>query len=283
MSDEDLITQAINDANADEDDLWNDAPTETPEGHTETDTIDDLILGKFRDYDDLENAYQELERKFHEERQAAQEQQYQEPAYQEPEQSFQAQFGNTPSNEDELVQWAAISPGEAATWTIENQHMVPQELVEAVWQNWWEQAPWEASMYQMNSIVSQQQNQLAQQYEPIMEQHQNQILQSAIDNIRTQVPDFDDYAQQVADFVNTRDLSSFFPDNALDNPEALSEGLNAIVGIIKWREYQESLANQVQYEDPDYRQQIATQTRSTALPGDDGSYDEQIQQMILNA
>lgn len=282
MSDEDLITQAINDANADQEDLFSDEYQPEPEDTIVNDAEQDLILGKFRDYDDLESAYQELERKFHEERQAAQ-QQYQEPAYEEPQQTFQAQFGNTPTNEDELVQWAAISPGEAATWTIENQHMVPQELVEAVWQNWWEQAPWEASMYQMNSIVAQQQNQLVQQYEPIMEQHQNQILQSAIDNIRTQVPDFDEYAQQVADFVNTRDLSSFFPDNALDDPQALSEGLNAIVGIIKWREYQESLANQVQYEDPDYRQQIATQTRSTALPGEDGSYDEQIQQMILNA
>jgi hypothetical protein len=280
MSDEDLITQAIQDANTD-DDLWDeDTGSPDPNQILDGNAEEDLILGKFRDYEELESSYQELERKFHEERQAAQQQQYAEP---EMEQSFQPQFGNVPSNEDELVQWAATSPGEAATWTIENQHILPQELVEAVWQNWWEQAPWEASMYQMNSIVSQQQNQLSQQYEPLMEQHQNSILQSAIDDIRTQVPDFDDYAQQVADFVNTRDLSSFFPDNALDNPQALSEGLNAIVGIIKWREYQESLANQVQYEDPEYRQQIATQTRSTALPGDDESYAEQIQQMILNA
>lgn len=279
MSDEDLITQAIQDANSDED-VWNEDDTDRNDEHIIEDSNNqELILGKFRDYEDLESAYQELERKFHEERQAQQE----EPVEQQLQPAFEPQFGNVPTNEEELVQWAALSPGEAATWTIENQHMIPQELVEAVWQNWWEQAPWEASMYQMNSIISQQQSQLSQQYEPLIEQHQNQILQTAIDSIRTQVPDFDDYAQQVADFVNTRDLSSFFPDNALDNPQALSEGLNAIVGIIKWREYQESLANQVQYEDPDYRQQIATQTRSTALPGDDVSYDEQIQQMILNA
>lgn len=279
MSDEDLITQAIQDANSDED-VWNEDDTDRNDEHIIEDSNNqELILGKFRDYEDLESAYQELERKFHEERQVQQE----EPVEPQLQPAFEPQFGNVPTNEEELVQWAALSPGEAATWTIENQHMIPQELVEAVWQNWWEQAPWEASMYQMNSIISQQQSQLSQQYEPLIEQHQNQILQTAIDSIRTQVPDFDDYAQQVADFVNTRDLSSFFPDNALDNPQALSEGLNAIVGIIKWREYQESLANQVQYEDPDYRQQIATQTRSTALPGDDVSYDEQIQQMILNA
>lgn len=279
MSDEDLITQAIQDANSD-DDVWNEDDTDRNDEHIIEDSNDqELILGKFRDYEDLESAYQELERKFHEERQVQQE----EPVEPQLQPAFEPQFGNVPTNEEELVQWAALSPGEAATWTIENQHIIPQELVEAVWQNWWEQAPWEASMYQMNSIISQQQSQLSQQYEPLIEQHQNQILQTAIDSIRTQVPDFDDYAQQVADFVNTRDLSSFFPDNALDNPQALSEGLNAIVGIIKWREYQESLANQVQYEDPDYRQQIATQTRSTALPGDDVSYDEQIQQMILNA
>ena len=135
----------------------------------------------------------------------------------------------------------------------------------------------------MNSIIDQQQQNLSQTYEPLMEQHQNQILQSAIDNIRESVPDFDEYASQVADFVTTRDLRSFFPDNALDNPQALSEGLNAIVGILKWKEYQDSFANQVQYEDPEYRQQIATQMRSTIEPGDDGSYEHQIQQMILNA
>jgi hypothetical protein len=282
MSDEDLITQAIQDQNAEEDGTWQDDEGTNPQEDTyDLDQVaeeEPLILGKFQNVDDLAASYQELERQFHQ-RQNEIQQEYQP----ESETTFQPQFGNTPGNEDELVQWAATSPGEAATWTIQNQHLVPDELVNAVWQNWWEQAPWEASMYQMNSMIEQQQQNLSQTYEPIMEQHQNQILQSAIDNIRTSVPDFDEYAPQVADFVNTRDLRSFFPDNALDDPQALAEGLNAIVGIIKWREYQDSLANQVQYEDPEYRQQIATQTRSTVTPGDDASYDEQIQQMILNA
>lgn len=282
MSEDDLITQAIQEANAEDEGNWEDDGGTIPQ----EDTYDPyppaeeepLILGKFQNVDDLAASYQELERQFHQ-RQNETQQEYES----EPEPTFQPQFGNVPSNEEELVQWAATSPGEAATWSVQNQHLVPAELVNAVWQNWWEQAPWEASMYQMNSMIAQQQQNMSQTYEPIMEQHQNHILQSAIDNIRTSVPDFDDYAPQVADFVNTRDLRSFFPDNALDDPQALAEGLNAIVGIIKWREYQDSLVNQVQYEDPEYRQQIATQTRSTVTPGDDASYDEQIQQMILNA
>lgn len=273
MIDDDIITQAIYDTeNADE-------PTELYEDDDDAYEEQELILGKFQSVDDLVASYQELERHFHQNQARAEEQ----IQYEEPQQVYAPQFGNAPTNEDELVQWAANSPGEAATWTIQNQDSIPAELVQAVWQNWWENAPWEASMYQMNSIIDQQQQNLSQTYEPLMEQHQNQILQSAIDNIRESVPDFDEYASQVADFVTTRDLRSFFPDNALDNPQALSEGLNAIVGIIKWKEYQDSFANQVQYEDPEYRQQIATQMRSTIEPGDDGSYEHQIQQMILNA
>lgn len=139
-------------------------------------------------------------------------------------------------------------------------------------------------MYQMNNLVAQQEQQISQLYEPLMEQHQAQVLESAIDIVRGAVSDFDEYAPLVADFVNTRDLRSFFPDNALDDPNALADGINAILGIIKWREYQDQAAQQAQYEAPEARQQAATQTRNRveAMP-DEGSYDEQIQQMILNA
>lgn len=288
--DDDPITAAINDANMDASPDWDDDDDELePTGDSDTDQTlagsydadDELILGKFRSQEDLASAYQELERQFHERNQAFE---HQEPEYEPTPLGPAPIFGGAPQTEDDLVQWAATSPGNAAMWVIENQHLVPQELANAVWQNWWEQAPWEASMYQMNNLVAQQEQQISQLYEPLMEQHQAQVLESAIDIVRGAVSDFDEYAPLVADFVNTRDLRSFFPDNALDDPNALADGINAILGIIKWREYQDQAAQQAQYEAPEARQQAATQTRNRveAMP-DEGSYDEQIQQMILNA
>lgn len=281
--DDDPITQAINDANLESDESFDDSDLETTgSDNDETlagdyDAAEELILGKFKSPDDLAAAYQELERQFHERNQQPEAEYEPTPLQPAP------VFGGAPQTEEDLVAWAAQDPGNAALWVIENQHVVPAELVSAVWQNWWEQAPWEASMYQMNSMVAQQEQQISQLYEPLIEQHQNQVLQSAIDIIRSGVPDFDEYASQVADFVNTRDLRSFFPDNALDDPNALADGINAILGIIKWREYQDQAAQQAQYEEPQHRQQATTQTRSKVEPTPDDSYDEQIQQMILNA
>lgn len=277
MSDDDILMDTIRAANADEDQV-----DDQPEVEQYEEPEPQVFAGKYHSIEDLEAGYKELERKFHEARQQQEQQQYEpEPQVQQPQ-----YFGNEPSTEEELVSFAEQNPTNAAMWVLENSDRLPDDLANAVLEHWWTMKPWEATQYWMERRLEQERDQLTGMTMPLVEQHERAVMGEAYQHLIDAVPDYEDYQQQVEDFIEQNDVSGIIPPGSENDPVALAEGIGTIVGILKWREYQEAMRNQGMIV-PDEDQQVSPQvsTRNTTDPasmGDD-EMDDLIRNMILNA
>lgn len=280
MSDEDILMETIRAANAEDE---GDQPIEDDEVQTEEPVEyeeERVWAGKFNDPDALENAYLELQRKFHEDRQPR------EPEYQEPVQAAPQYFGNEPSTEAEVVSFAEQDPTNAAMWVLSNSDRLPDDLSNAVLEHWWAQKPWEATQYFMEQRLASERNQLADMTMPLMEQHERAVMTEAYDMIVEAVPDYDEYQNRVEDFIDNFDVSGIIPPGSENDPVALAEGIGTIVGILKWREYQEAMRNQgMMIPDQEESSAPKVSTRNTTSAADLGSdeMDDLIRNMILNA
>ena len=279
MSDEDLITEAVRAANSDEE------VVEEEEGYVEEAVESEhyeeeprVFAGKYSTPDDLENAYLELQRKFHESRQPEEEPQNEQPA-----QQF---FGTEPQSQDELVSFAEQDPTNAAMWVMQNQNNVPGDLANAVLEHWWTQKPWEATQYYMDQRMSMERDEMAGMTMPLVEQHERAIMAEAYDHLVANVPDYDEYQDRVEEFIDTHDVSGIINVGSENDPVALSEGLGTIVGILKWQEYQEAMRNQgmlVPDQEIPNGSQVSTRNTTTEFGSDSSDMDEMIRAMILNA
>ena len=119
---------------------------DTPDAAAEP--VDEMILGKFKSADDLAEAYKHLEQQFTQNNQRLSDLEAllaedDEPEYEQPA-GWGAPFNGEPQNEEQLIGWAEKSPGDAAQWAIANANRVPEEVVNAVWEHWFERKPTEA-------------------------------------------------------------------------------------------------------------------------------------------
>ncbi len=277
MSEDDLITEAIRNANADEDEQGVEEEFVEEYAEPETGEEERMFAGKYSTPDDLENAYLELQRKFHESRQP-------EPEYEEP-QAPQF-FGSEPSSEDELVSFAETDPTNAAFWVMNNQERVPEPLANAVLEHWWTQRPWEATQFFVEQRMSSERDEITGLTQPLMEQHERAVMTDAYDMLVTNVPDYDEYQDRVEEFIDTHDVSGILAPGAENDPLALSEGIGTIVGIIKWNEYQNAMRNQgmiIPEEDSTNGSLVSTKNTANADGATDGDMDELIRNMILSA
>jgi hypothetical protein len=238
-----------------------------------------VFAGKYQSADDLENAYLELQRKFHESRQPEPQPEVHQPV-------AQTYFGSEPSSEAEVVSFAEQDPTNAAMWVINNADRLPDDLANAVLEHWWAQKPWEATQYFMEQRLASEREQLSDMTMPLVEQHERAVMSEAYDMIVDAIPDYDEYQARVEQFIDERDVSGIIPIGSEGDPVALAEGIGTIVGIIKWQEYQTAMRNQgMIVPDQEAPQAPMVSTRNTTSPADLGSdeMDDLIRNMILNA
>ena len=277
MSDDDIFMETLRAANAEEDDQPVEETASVEEDVVEEETR--VFAGKYQSADDLENAYLELQRKFHESRQPDPEPEVHQPV-------APAYFGSEPSTEAEVVSFAEQDPTNAAMWVIGNAERLPDDLANAVLEHWWAQKPWEATQYFMEQRLASEREQLSDMTMPLVEQHERAVMSEAYDRIVDAIPDYDDYQDRVEQFIEERDVSGIIPPGSEADPVALAEGIGTIVGIIKWQEYQTAMRNQgMIVPDQEIAQTPMVSTRNTTNPADlDGDeIDDLIRNMILNA
>jgi len=279
VSDDDIFMETIRAANAEED--GGDQPTEeeAPVEEQVEEEAPRIFAGKYQSADDLENAYLELQRKFHEDRQPKEEpvaEAVEPPAY----------FGQEPSTEAEVVSFAEQDPTNAAMWVINNANRLPDDLANAVLEHWWTQKPWEATQYFMEQRLASERSELADMTMPLVEQHERAVMSEAYDLIIDAVPDYEDYQSRVEDFIDNFDVSGIIPPGSESDPVALAEGIGTIVGILKWREYQEAMRNQGMIV-PDQEEipspTVSTRNTTSASDPSGDEIDDLIRNMILNA
>ena len=278
MSEDDMITEAVRAANSDEEVVEEEGYVEEAAEAEYYEEEPRVFAGKYSTPDDLENAYLELQRKFHESRQPEEEPQYEEPA-----QQF---FGVEPQSQDELVSFAEQDPTNAALWVMQNQNNVPGDLANAVLEHWWTTKPWEATQYYMDQRMSMERDELAGMTMPLVEQHERAVMAEAYDHLVANVPDYDEYQDRVEEFIDTHDVSGIISLGSENDPVALSEGLGTIVGILKWQEYQEAMRNQgmlVPDQEIPSSSQVSTRNTTTDFGSDSSDMDAMIRAMILNA
>lgn len=283
MSDEDLIGEAIRAANSDEA-VADEAPVEDTAIEPEmTEEQARTFAGKFNSVEDLESAYEELQRKFHESRQP-------EPEFLEEDDEDVAGmpqfFGGEPQSESDLVSLAEQDPTNAALWVMSNTNRVPEDLANAVLEHWWTQKPWEATQFWMEQRIQQEREQLSEMTFPLVEQHERAVMGEAYEMITQQIPDYDEYQDRVEEFIEQHDVSGLIPDGADSDPVALAEGIGTIVGILKWREYQQAMQNQgmiVPDQEPQVPPKVSTGNTTVASEMGDADIEEAIRNMILNA
>lgn len=279
MSDDDILMDTIRAANADEDQV-SDQTVEEPE-QEEYDEKPQVFAGKYYSVEDLENAYKELERKFHESRQQPEPEPTPEPILQQPQ-----YFGNEPSTEEELVQFAEQNPSNAAMWVLQNSDRLPDDLANAVLEHWWTMKPWEATQYWLEQRLSQEREELTGMTMPLVEQHERAVMGEAYQYLIEAVPDYEDYQQKVEDFIEQNDVSGIIPAGSENDAVALADGIGTIVGILKWREYQEAMRNQgmiVPDEEPIAPPTVSTRNTTSASNLGEDDMDDLIRSMILNA
>lgn len=279
MSDDDILMDTIRAANADEDQVG-DQTVEEPE-QEEYYEEPQVLAGKYHSVEDLENAYKELERKFHESRQQPEPEPTLEPILQQPQ-----YFGGEPSTEEELVQFAEQNPSNAAMWVLQNADRLPDDLANAVLEHWWTMKPWEATQYWLEQRLSQERDELTGMTMPLVEQHERAVMGEAYQHLIEAVPDYEDYQQKVEDFIEQNDVSGIIPAGSENDPVALAEGIGTIVGILKWREYQEAMRNQgmiVPDEEPIAPPTVSTRNTTSASSLGEDDMDDLIRSMILNA
>lgn len=279
MSDEDLITEAIRAANVDEEPVVDES---VDDGNTEVEPeVEERVwAGKFQDPDALENAYLELQRKFHESRQPEPEP---ESEYLAPEPKF---FGNEPATEDDLVAFAEQDPTNAAMWVLENKERLPEDLSTAVLEHWWRMRPWEAMQLHLDQRLAAEREDIAGMTMPLVEQHERAVMSEAYEMLVSAVPDYEDYQSRVEDFIDQNDVSGILPPGAESDPVALAEGIGTIVGIIKWREYQSAMRNQgmiVPDNEPTQAPMVSTKNTTNGADITENDMDDLIRNMILNA
>ena len=283
MSDDDILMDTIRAANADEeqvdDQVIDSAEVEEEEfleGEQEEEPV--VLAGKYNSVEDLENAYKELEKKFHESRQP------------EPQQIQQTEpkpyFGPEPKTESDLVAMAEQDPTKAAMFVLENADRLPEELANAVVEHWWTMKPWEATQYWFEQRLAAEREDIQGMTNPLVEQHERAVVNEAFDMLLESVPDYADYQEQVEDFIEKFDVTGIIPVGSENDPVALAEGVGTIVGILKWREYQEAMRNQgmmIPDQEPVAPPKVSTRnTTNTADMGED-DMDDLIRNMILNA
>ena len=280
VSGEDLISRAVAEANAPEPEETEQYAEVVEESSFEEEP--ELILGKFKSSDDLADAYKELERKFHEKQQAIQEE---EENWEEEEIPLVRFAGGIPETEDDLVEWSAEDPTAAALWAIENRNRVSEETFNEVYRAWWQERPWEASAFQREQDMLIMQEYMAQQVQPFQSQHEQQIMERANQTLLERIPDIEEYAPKVQKFIEENDVSGLIGADAMDNPDMLANGIDMIIGIIKWKEHQNALrTNPGIVEDQSPVNQItAVSTGNTAMADDSlDDPDEILRNFILN-
>jgi len=277
VSDDDILMETIRAAQMEDE---ADQPVE--ESPVEEPVVEEdprVFAGKYQSADDLENAYLELQRKFHESRQPEPQPEVHQPV-------AQTYFGSEPSSEAEVVSFAEQDPTNAAMWVINNADRLPDDLANAVLEHWWAQKPWEATQYFMEQRLASEREQLSDMTMPLVEQHERAVMSEAYDMIVDAIPDYDEYQARVEQFIDERDVSGIIPIGSEGDPVALAEGIGTIVGIIKWQEYQTAMRNQgMIVPDQEAPQAPMVSTRNTTSPADLGSdeMDDLIRNMILNA
>jgi|DEB0MinimDraft_3_1074331.scaffolds.fasta_scaffold19799_2 hypothetical protein len=270
------------------------APVEA-EPEVEAESVDELILGKFKSADDLVEAYKHLEQQFTLTAQQKADLEAllsddEEDEYDEPQAAWGRPFQGDPENEEQLVGWAEKDPAAAAQWAIANANRVPDEIVNAVWEHWHERKPAEAMAW----YTQQQTLQLQQQYEQRIAELQEQVaplrdaqtqtmFEGALGTLEQQIPDLADYSDKIQEYIDnipTDQLHlAFFP-NGMDTPEKVQEGVRSLYAIVRMREAPMVAQQEAQQQ---MANQAYTQSRQGIVDPGPADYDARINDAILNA
>jgi len=248
----------------------------------------ELLLGKFKTTDDLAEGYRNLESQFTQNNQrlkdledllSAEDEEPERPAWNAP---FS---GGDPANEAELIGWADNDPGAAAQWAITNRDRVPAEMVNSLYEHWFERKPTEVMTWytqQQAATMSQQYetqiSELREQIAPLRDQQTSSMFESSLSALEAQIPDLADYSQKIQDYIDHIPVDqlhlAFFP-NGMDTPDKVQEGIKSLYAIVRMREPLE------QSSQPATNQAFTQQRQGVADTGPT-DYDAKINAAILN-
>lgn len=254
--------------------------------------VEEMILGKFKSAEDLAEAYKHLESQFTQNNQrlsdleALLQDDNEEDSY-EQNVAWGAPFNGEPQNEEQLIGWAEKNPGEAAQWAIANANRVPEEVVNAVWEHWFERKPTEAMAW----YTHQQTLQMQQQYEdriaqiqaevaPLRDAQTEAMFGTALESLEAQIPDLADYTDKIQQYIDDIPVDqlhlAFFP-NGMDTPEKVQQGVKSLYAIVRMQE------QPVQQQATPQANQAFTQSRQGVADTGPADYDARINDAILNA
>jgi hypothetical protein len=287
----DPIAEAILNANTEAADVV-ETPA-APESEPVQEAAEELILGKFKSSDDLAEAYRNLEQQFthNNQRLADLEALFAEDDEEdEPSLAWGAPFTGEPQSEEQLVSWAEKDPGAAAQWAIANSNRVPDEVVNAVWEHWFERKPTEAMAWytqqqamQIRSHYEQQLEQVRAEVAPLRDAQTETMFSGAIDSLESVIPDLGDYADKIQQYIDDIPVDqlhlAFFP-QGMDTPEKIQEGVKSLYAIVRMRE---APLQQQQAQHQQMAQQAFTQSRQGIADTGASDYDARINDAILNA
>lgn len=213
----------------------------------------ELIAGKFKTTEDLVKAYKNLEREFHKSRQAAKEQ-----------------------------------PAQQAQAPIQQQTQ-PQDELNAIFQDYWEQNPAGVLQYMMENLVDQRIKQLQEQYiNPIQEARQTEMLANNIGELSNQYGQLMTEEGLTALFQQVQDIAA-----EIGNPDLAKNPTKRILRMAAselWGEpskvemYQRGKEAARQASEQTRRQKQALATKTTKKPKEQPKTEEDaIREAILNA
>jgi hypothetical protein len=195
--------------------------TESSEGVTEeqeiVDTIDERVYaGKYKSVEDLENAYQEAQRKMHEEaQQRAAYEAYLQTIANQNNQPAQPQFSSGPSNQEELIEYAYENPDEAFWFAAENAPHLTGRVIAEIRQ--FDPARAEELSFQYQQSLYEQRLQEMQQ--PILQMQTQAIAQQAHAEIAG-LPHYSEVKSDMASILRERPYLI-----NMESPELLKRGL----------------------------------------------------------
>lgn len=295
LSGEELIRNAVRDANATPEPAAGDAATDPSEGAgAGTETVqEDLILGRFKTTDDVIQAYQNLEPEYTQTRQQLKdlERQLGEMQQQstEPEKPFlfESPFSDAPKNVAELEALAEQFPDRAAVWAIENSNNLPPELVQETINYWHQRNPAQATAYMLQSMMQSYMPQIEQQIRPVTTQHQESNVQKAISMAEAVIgPQYESYHERIIESIEAN--PSLMPSD-VSNPDSMRDAIVNVYAMLLGRDMLQKGAELATGAGaaPAVPSPAQTVTRTAPAPpsgdADEDAIQKMIQDSILNA
>lgn len=256
-----------------------DAAAGAPQTPPEATEGERVYAGKYKSVDELERAYTEAQRLISQTR-PAEAQPQADPLSFLPPQIDEATFKRIEAS-------AERDPQGTAMWALQNQQYLGQQITGAILRNWQDQDFLGFQQWQMQQLLSTQQQAAQEQWRPIEAHTYQQISNSAVAEAGRGIPDFEEYKPKILAAIEQNAYLAEHVAGVANNPQQLAASIRQVYGMVKGNEYVQQLSQQPANGQPasavdSAKQKARTETRSTATP-EEMTREKALQQMILNA